>query len=256
MNVFYHVILTKFLCCCACAFPLAAHPHTLMADEEAQLLAASHAAYQRIAESYKQSSSDFVDGTNLVLLDNKQEKPHISATALKPKSKGKARADDPPELKPYLESVERDGVISQRKPTKRQIREHREKTAGKQWFDMPEFPGSRYASKDPRSRAEHGKSSYTGGDARAATEKEMRRQVVAIRLRNALDPKRYYRGGTGAEKNIPKYAQLGRIVGGGLEPASILTRKERAPSAVGEVTRDTDTRAYSKRKFDEVCYCR
>lgn len=117
---------------------------------------------------------------------------------------------------------------------------------------MPAFPGAHYTKKD--ARTEGGKASYTGGDARAATEKEMRRQVTAIRLRNALDPTRFYRGGsgTGADKDMPAYAQLGTIVGGGLEPKSIVPRKQRADSVVGELVNDARSIAYSKKKFNEV----
>ena len=62
---------------------------------------------------------------------------------------------------------------------------------------MPGFPGSASHHKNTDARVEGGRGSFTGGDARAATEKEMRRQVTAIRLRNALDPKRFYRGSGG-----------------------------------------------------------
>jgi hypothetical protein len=43
--------------------------------------------------------------------------------------------------------------------------------------------------------------------ARGATAEEMRREVQAIRLRNAMDPKRFYRGGK-ADKGMPKFAQV------------------------------------------------
>lgn len=130
--------------------------------------------------------------------------------------------------------------------------QYRSKTTGPGWYNMPAFPGAHYTKKD--ARTEGGKASYTGGDARAATEKEMRRQVTAIRLRNALDPTRFYRGGTGtgADKGMPAYAQLGTIVGGGLEPKSIVPRKQRADSVVGELVNDARSIAYSKKKFNEV----
>ena len=228
-----------------------------MADEEAQLLAASRAAFDRIAKDSQKEGNEIADGTDVIMLDEEPEiptKPSKQANKAKSsKSKGKSRAQDPPELVAHLESVERDGVIKERKPSKRQVKENREKSAGKQWFDMPAFPGSRFASMNPAARTEYGRSSYTGGDARAATEKEMRRQVMAIRLRNALDPKRFYRSGAVSDKDIPKYAQLGRIIGGGLEPASTLSKKERASSVVGELVHDSEARSYSKRKFGEVC---
>lgn len=82
----------------------------------------------------------------------------------------------------------------------------------------------------------------------------MRQQLTAIRLRNALDPKRFYRGsgGTGSDRSIPKYAQLGKVVGGGLEPTSVLTKTQRANSVVGELMRDSGAVSYSKRKFGEL----
>ena len=230
--------------------------HITMADEEAQLLAASRAAFQQIAQESQKSTNSLTDGSDMILLDEEPAVPtKTAATSAKllSKSKGKNRAQDSPELVTHLEAVVREGVMKERKPSKKQIQEHREKSAGKQWFDMPAFPGSRSISKDPSARTEQGRSSYTGGDARAATEKEMRRQVMAIRLRNALDPKRFYRSGAITDKDIPKYAQLGRVIGGGLEPASTLTRKERASNVVGELVHDSEARSYSKRKFGEVC---
>lgn len=120
---------------------------------------------------------------------------------------------------------------------------------------MPAFGGASYKSSSKKTQTDGGKSSFTGGDARAATEKELRQQIQAIRLRNALDPKRFYRGsaGTGAERGIPAFAQLGRIVGGGLEPSSVLTRSQRSDTVVGELVRDSQSVSYSKRKFEEVC---
>lgn len=65
------------------------------------------------------------------------------------------------------------------------------KTAGDAWFDMPAFAG------------ESGKWSATRGP----TGEELRREVQAIRLRNSLDPKRFYRGS--GDKGMPKFAQVG-----------------------------------------------
>ena len=129
------------------------------------------------------------------------------------------------------------------------------KSAGPKWFGMPAFGGASYKTSSKKAQTQGGKSSFTGGDAREATEKELRQQIQAIRLRNALDPKRFYRGsaGTGAERGMPAYAQLGRIVGGGLEPSSILNRSQRSETVVGELVRDSQSVSYSKRKFDEVC---
>jgi len=226
-----------------------------MADDETNLLAASREAYRKQYEglsSTRGSASELHDGSDLVMLDTPQEDTSAPAP-LSDKQKGKQRSLDPPDVSKYLSDVELRGVNRTRKPTKREIQEYRAKSAGPEWYNMPAFPGARYRP-DNANRTEHGRSSYTGGDARAATEKEMRRQVTAIRLRNALDPKRFYRGsgGTGAESGMPAYAQLGTVVGGGLEPASMLSRRQRAPNVVGELIRDTDSVSYSKRKFGEV----
>ena len=122
---------------------------------------------------------------------------------------------------------------------------------------MPAFGGAKQTKTDGAARTELGKSSHTGGDARAATAAELRRQVTAIRLRNAIDPKRFYRGsgGTGAEKGMPAFAQLGRVVGGGLEPSTMLSRKDRSSSVVGELVNDAASTVYAKRKFNEVRRC-
>lgn len=79
----------------------------------------------------------------------------------------------------------------------------------------------------------------------------MRREVQAIRLRNALDPKRFYKGGN-KDKGMPRFAQLGRIVSSPLEPRQSLTKAERGRSVVEEMVRDAEASAYAKRKFGEV----
>lgn len=75
--------------------------------------------------------------------------------------------------------------------------------------------------------------------------------MQAIRLRNALDPKRFYKGGT-KEKGMPKFAQLGRIISSPLEPKMKLTKAERGNSVVEELIKDAEASAYAKRKFSEV----
>ncbi|KAI3628535.1 fcf2 [Malassezia furfur] len=224
-------------------------------DDDDQLLNASRQAYKSSVNGSKASSSHeaFTDGTDLVTFDT-EIPPATPArkSSRSTKSAGKKKAGDAPEVAASLEAIERSGVTRTKKPSKREIQEYRSKTTGPGWYNMPAFPGAHYTKKD--ARTEGGKASYTGGDARAATEKEMRRQVTAIRLRNALDPTRFYRGGTGtgADKGMPAYAQLGTIVGGGLEPKSIVPRKQRADSVVGELVNDARSIAYSKKKFNEL----
>ena len=87
-------------------------------------------------------------------------------------------------------------------------------------------------------------------DARSPTAEAMRREVQAIRLRNAMDPKRFYRGGSG-DKGMPKYAQLGRVISSATQPASTLARQERGRTVVEELVKDAQASAYAKRKFQE-----
>ena len=252
-----------------------------MYEDEEALIAASCKAYQtasQLAGFSNTSSAPFNDGSDLIVLDEPDPSstpaPNTvhSETGHSAKRLGKRRESNMLIHNTSLDALEQFGGFSApRKLTKREIREVclwttvltsylqlRAKDAGPKWFGMPGFPGSASYDKNTDARVEGGRSSFTGGDARAATEKEMRRQVTAIRLRNALDPKRFYRGsgGTGSDGSMPAYAQLGRIVGGGLEPSSMLTRKQRSDSVVGELIRDSASVSYSKRKFGEVCLIR
>lgn len=93
-------------------------------------------------------------------------------------------------------------------------------TAGSGWFDLPAFPGA-----EPKKKSGQSSSAATSGgsssDARHPTAEQMRREVQAIRLRNAMDPKRFYRGGDGAgEKGMPKFAQV-RFPGRALQPPAV-----------------------------------
>lgn len=238
-------------------------------NEEAALIEASRKAYQEnsnLDDPTHNLRESFTDGTELIRLDDdetiiaprtaKEDSVNTSRlTKKRAKKHGNRLSVLPDTHEDSLSALEvTGGTPVAKKPSKRELDEYRRRSAGSGWFGMPAFPGSfsKNASKD--SRIEGGKSSYTGGDARAATEKEMRQQLTAIRLRNALDPKRFYRGsgGTGSERSIPKYAQLGKVVGGGLEPTSVLTKTQRANSVVGELMRDSGAVSYSKRKFGEV----
>lgn len=80
----------------------------------------------------------------------------------------------------------------------------------------------------------------------------MRREVQAIRLRNALDPKRFYKGGASKDRGMPEFAQLGRIISGSLEGSrQTLNKKERGTSVVDELIKDAQAASYAKRKYAE-----
>lgn len=125
-------------------------------------------------------------------------------------------------------------------------------STGSNWFDMPEFgaSASRLAALKKQSAADSGHSKATGGDARLASAEQLRREVQALRLRNALDPKRFYRA-SAKNQAMPKFAQLGKIIASPLEPKAVLSRQERGRTVVEELIRDAEAASYAKRKFSE-----
>ena len=101
-------------------------------------------------------------------------------------------------------------------------------TAGPQWFHMPA----------------------------AEMTPELRNQLLVLRSRGYLDPKRHYK--TAKEetesKVLPKFVQLGTVVEGPSEYyASRLTRAERmGGSLVDQLLADEATRKYAKRNYEAV----
>ncbi|KIJ51472.1 hypothetical protein M422DRAFT_58949 [Sphaerobolus stellatus SS14] len=117
--------------------------------------------------------------------------------------------------------------------TKRQRKELRKATAGPGWFDMP-----------------------------APDEAELPKlyhEVEALRLRNALDPKRFYRKEEGEGKGIkglPKYFTIGTIIPSstpfGTTSNENLSRSERKRTIVDELVDDTEAKRYAKKKFMDL----
>ncbi|KAF9084998.1 hypothetical protein BGX29_007261 [Mortierella sp. GBA35] len=109
--------------------------------------------------------------------------------------------------------------------SKRQKQEEREKTTGKKWFDMPQ----------------------------QVLTPELKRDLQILKLRNVLDPKRFYKREDKSKARFPKYFQVGTIIEGNTEfYSSRLSKKERATTITGEVMKDIAGRDYYKRKFDEI----
>ncbi|KAB5593706.1 RRNA-processing protein Fcf2 [Ceratobasidium theobromae] len=137
------------------------------------------------------------------------------------KGKGKQKGDGLPE--------EEDAG---KKLTKRERKEMRLKTAGPQWFDLPA------PSDDDRPR--------------------LARELEALRLRNALDPKRFYRkDAEGSKREIPKYFAIGKVVDAATpfrdaDRRQNLTRAERKRTIVEELVEDVDARRYAKKKFADL----
>jgi hypothetical protein len=154
----------------------------------------------------------------------------------------------------YFERLRRGDELGANRPKseakqKRDRRIESEKTAGSKWFEMPAVPRSASESKPGKTKGKANKYPSNNGP----TAEEMTREIQAIRLRNAMDPKRFYRGGNGAGgKGMPAFAQMGRIISSNMEPASTLARSERGRNVIDELVKDTQTAAYTKRKFSEV----
>ncbi|KAF9428757.1 hypothetical protein BGZ94_001169 [Podila epigama] len=101
----------------------------------------------------------------------------------------------------------------------------KEKTAGKGWFDMPQ----------------------------QVLTPELKRDLQILKLRNVLDPKRFYKREDKSKPKFPKYFQVGTIIEGNTEfYSSRLTKKERATTITGEIMKDDVGRDYYKRKFNEI----
>ncbi|KAI9463801.1 Fcf2 pre-rRNA processing-domain-containing protein [Russula earlei] len=117
--------------------------------------------------------------------------------------------------------------------TKKEKKALKERTAGPKWFDLP-----------------------------APTEADLPRaykEYEALRLRNQLDPKRFYRKDPGEGrgiKGLPKHFAIGTIVptstpfGG--PSGDNLPRSARKRTIVDELVDDAEARHYSKRKFNEL----
>lgn len=109
----------------------------------------------------------------------------------------------------------------------------RNQTAGPSWFDLP-------------APAE-------------ADLPRLHREVEALRLRNQLDPKRFYRKDDGDGKGIkglPKHFAIGTIVTTntpfGTASTDNLPRAHRKRTLVDELVDDAEARRYAKRKFEDL----
>jgi len=116
--------------------------------------------------------------------------------------------------------------------TKKQKKEMKQKTTGPDWFDLPAPAEADLPS--------------------------LHREVEALRLRNHLDPKRFYRKEEGEGKGIkglPKHFAIGTIVAtdkpfGGPSEEN-LPRSVRKRTLVDELVDDSESRQYAKRKFED-----
>lgn len=83
---------------------------------------------------------------------------------------------------------------------------------------------------------------------------ELKREIQALRLRNALDPKRFYKGGAKDSKTLPEFFQLGHVIEstGGRSVSTQKAAVQRKRTFVEELVEDEQARAYTKKKSREV----
>ena len=78
---------------------------------------------------------------------------------------------------------------------------------------------------------------------------ELKRELLLVKMRGAIDPKRFYRSADGG-KTLPKYFQMGTIVeGAGDSGSNRLTKRERKGSMLQELMSDETIRKRAKTQF-------
>lgn len=104
-------------------------------------------------------------------------------------------------------------------------REHRSKTAGAGWFDLP----------------------------RQKPNEELRQELQVLRLRSFADPKRFYKK---ADRALPEHFEVGRVVSSAADYYSAdwsgKGKKGNQLGFVEELLADHHYRKYAKRKYSEI----
>ncbi|GAA5891922.1 hypothetical protein JCM6882_007406 [Rhodosporidiobolus microsporus] len=127
-------------------------------------------------------------------------------------SKGKAK------------EVDRFGQAPLPKLSKKEIRAKQPHTAGPQWFNLPATPMTA----------------------------ELKRDLDALRLSNALDPKKFMRGGAKKEK-VGEFFQVGHIIAPSTRASSLSSAPASKKRSFADDILASDTQlAYAKRKTKEV----
>lgn len=81
---------------------------------------------------------------------------------------------------------------------------------------------------------------------------ELKREIHAMRLRNALDPKRFYKGGAKDDKKMPEFFSVGHLLPSARAASNATPSIARKRTFVEELVDDEQARAYTKRKTAEV----
>ncbi|MCO5613778.1 hypothetical protein L7F22_068056 [Adiantum nelumboides] len=206
------------------------------------------------------TTTSFADNEDEIRLeggDQESSKAPKKGIASKQSKKKSRTGLAPKEVESAFQRLERGDELGDDRPKtyrqkQRDNREERSKSIGSKWFGMPAFAGAKTGKKnDENDQKSLINPKGKDGDGRGRSAEEMRREVQAIRLRNAVDPKRFYRGSAKGEMEMPKYAQLGKIISGNADAASTMTRDQRGKSVIDELVKDAESSAYAKRKFNE-----
>ncbi|ODV83386.1 hypothetical protein CANARDRAFT_203187, partial [[Candida] arabinofermentans NRRL YB-2248] len=135
--------------------------------------------------------------------------------------------DNPTE---YLKSMQKQERISQIKRLndpitslpKNTMKKQKEPTATEKWFSLPKVE---------------------------LTEK-LKRDLTVLKNRSSIDPKRHYK--KDASWKIPENFQIGTIVGSASDYYNRINRKDRGTGFVEELLKDSDSKKWFKRKYNEV----
>ncbi|XP_076286187.1 deoxynucleotidyltransferase terminal-interacting protein 2 [Lasioglossum baleicum] len=127
-------------------------------------------------------------------------------------------------IKPGIEQLE---SLPSGRMGKKQLqllkRKEREKTKGKDWFNM------RAPEMTP----------------------EIKHDLEVLQMRSVLDPKHFYKKND--LKVLPKYFQIGKVLDSPVDYySSRLTKKERKQTIVDELMADAEFAKYNKRKYKEI----
>lgn len=79
---------------------------------------------------------------------------------------------------------------------------------------------------------------------------ELKRELLLVKMRGAMDPKRFYRSADNG-KELPKYFQMGTIIEGAEDGRVRKTKKERKGSIMQEIMADSAIRKRAKSQFNK-----
>ena len=127
---------------------------------------------------------------------------------------------------------------------------------------MPAVPAPRQLSLAPSGLAQkstkgerksaRAETAGTGWDNMAAPQltADLKRELLLIKMRGAMDPKRFYRSADDG-KALPKYFQMGTIIEGAEDGRVRKTKKERKGSIMQEIMSDGVIRKRAKSQFNK-----